>query len=249
MQDEDEDFAALAPLTGLQRLELRSCPLPGPAVFFGLSSLQALSLDYCPQGQMGGVDEAEVADALDAALRALQYQLTELRLEPGQYPRPAAWPLALAACTRLRRLALIGETEQPALPPGEWLRGLRCLILPWEAAAVSLDSLQAAAPQLEVLGVSGTSAEADKPACQAVHVRTLGFAAAHPRLQRVVLEVGLSVSERSLNPPAEVSQAAAEARERKPGLSVVFTPGTNWTASIVLGGDAVLSKMHQVFPA
>lgn len=78
---------------------------------------------------------------------------------------------------------------------------------------------------------------------QAEHARALAFAATHPRLQRVVLDM----RNLWLDPPAEVTQAVAAARERKPNLSVVFTPSMHWVTRVALEGDAALAEMHQVF--
>ena len=231
-------YSLLEPLAALRRLELDWCALPGASELRALSSLQALSLAYGRPGD----GEDERADSMEAALGALRHQLTELWLNDGAVPCSRPWPPALAACTRLRRLALGGDRAQPALPPGAWA-GLRRLAVPWRTAENCLETLATATPQLECLGVGGTVVKAAEAACRAVHVRALGVAAAHPRLQRIVLAV-----DDRLEPPAALAVPAAEARRRKPGLDVVWAPSERWSAAVAMGGDAELARMRATLP-
>ncbi len=212
----------LAPLTGLQRLELEYCEhLPAVEVLQELSSLEALSLDH--RQQPGSVV------TLNAALEAVGHQLTELQLQPRGMPQ---WPQALAACTELRHLALDGRMEQPALPQGGWLAGLHRLVVPQQTAAASLAAPQVV-PRLEVLGL--TDMKEDQQAGQAL----LSFAAEHPRLQRLVLDEGK-------DPAVELHQAVAQAQQRKPSLDVVWCPSQSWVTSVALKGEPELTRMREV---
>lgn len=106
-------------------------------------------------------------------------------------------------------------------------RGLRRLAITGEVAGRSLELLAAAARQLEVLGVSSPEAV---PA-------VFAFAAAHPRLQRLVLGPA--------EPPPEAAQAAAAAQQQKAELDVMWTP-KHWMVDVVLRGDAELARMSRV---
>lgn len=157
-------------------------------------------------------EPSEAAAALHQALQALT-RLTELRISVSTDEPLLDWvPAALPGLPHLQSLAWFGCPMQPeaALPPGDWLRGLRDLTLAAAVAVNSLPQLQAAV-RLQSLTTFG---DGEAGWCPAL----VQWAVQHPSMLELDIH---SIDEAEV---AEVQAAIAEAKRRKPTLAVHFAP-------------------------
>lgn len=171
-------FWPLAHLSALSRLDLTGAPLTLPGRLGSNSSLCMLTLDIDPDTLPAhAVDDFLATDSLQG--------LTHLQLPFTMEQAPAC----LAAMTRLHSLYL-GDCEQPgaALPPGDWLHGLRRLVLPVGLLEDRLPAL-AAAQRLERLGLLDVLDPWDIEPLWSRLPRILRWAARQPCLRLLALEL------------------------------------------------------------